>query len=234
MRSRGLLQEAKNGEDLRRLLEGKAVAVDLSIWVVEGQERSLQIEARGGRIWHNYYLLMCFFRAVQFLRYGCLPLGVVEGACPASKERCREPGGSHDKRNEQVALLFKALGCPVLQALGEAEGLCAQLCKQGVVDHVCSTDSDVFPFGADGVVLKTAKASGAWQYVHVCKVQEAFGFGQQGFIALALLAGCDFTRGFDGVGAEKALQCVRGLLRQCDEPSLRERLLEALAGDIPT
>ena len=50
LRSRGLLQEAKNGEDLRRLLEGKAVAVDLSIWVVEGQERSLQIEARGGRI----------------------------------------------------------------------------------------------------------------------------------------------------------------------------------------
>ena len=61
----------------------------------------------------------------------------------------------------------------------------------------------MLPFGADGVVLKTAKASGAWQYVHVCKVQEAFGFGQQGFIALALLAGCDFTRGFDGVGAEK-------------------------------
>ena len=30
LRSRGLLQEAKNGEDLRRLLEGKAVAVDLS------------------------------------------------------------------------------------------------------------------------------------------------------------------------------------------------------------
>ena len=168
LRSRGLLEEAKNGEELRQLLQGKKVAVDLSIWAVEGQERSLQIEAKGGNIWPNYYLLMSFFRAVQFLRYGCLPLGVMEGACPASKERCREPGGSHDKRNEQVALLFKALGCPVLQALGEAEGLCAQLCKQGVVDHVCSTDSDVFPFGADGVALTAAKASGARQYVHVC------------------------------------------------------------------
>ena len=30
LRSRGLLQEAKNGEDLRLLLEGRAVAVDLS------------------------------------------------------------------------------------------------------------------------------------------------------------------------------------------------------------
>ena len=121
----------------------------------------------------------------------------------------------------------------MLKARGEAEGLCAQVSKEGAVDLVCSSDSDVLPFGAEGLVLKTAKASGAWQYVHVRKVQEAFGFGQQGFIALALLAGCDFTRGANGVGAEKALQCVCGLLRQCDEPSLKERLLEALSGDLP-
>ena len=234
LRKRRLLEEAKNGEELRRLLQGKRVAVDLSIWVIEGQERSLQIEARGGRIWPNYYLLLCFFRAVQFLRYGCFPLGVMEGACPASKERCRERGGTHDQHNEQVSLLFRALGCPVLLAQGEAEGLCAQLSKQGAVDLVCSADSDVFAFGADGLVLKTTKSSGAWQYVRVWKVHEAFGFGQHGFIALALLAGCDFTRGFRGVGAEKSLQCVRGLLRQCDEPSLKERLLEALSCDIPT
>ena len=66
LRSRGLLEEAKNGGQLRQLLQGKKVAVDLSIWAVEGQERSLQIEAKGGNIWPNYYLLMCFFRAVQF------------------------------------------------------------------------------------------------------------------------------------------------------------------------
>ena len=88
-------------------------------------------------------------------------------------ERHRERGGSHDQRNEQVALLFKALGCPVLKARGEAEGLCAQMSKEGAVDIVCSSDSDVLPFGAEGLVLKTAKAGGAWQYVYVCKVQEA-------------------------------------------------------------
>ena len=96
MRSRGLLEEAKNGEELRQLLQGKKVAVDLSIWAVEGQERSLQIEAKGGNIWPNYCLLMCFFRAAQLLRYGCLPIGVMEGACPASKKRHRERAGSHD------------------------------------------------------------------------------------------------------------------------------------------
>ena len=64
LRKRGLLEEAKNGEELRRLLQGKRAAVDLSIWVIEGQARSLQIEARGGHIGPNYYLLMCFVRAV--------------------------------------------------------------------------------------------------------------------------------------------------------------------------
>ena len=82
LRKRGLLEAAKNNEDSRRLLEGKTVAVDLSIWVVEGQERSLQIEARGGRIWPNYYLLISLFGTVQFLRYGCFPVGVVESLCP--------------------------------------------------------------------------------------------------------------------------------------------------------
>ena len=81
----------------------------------------------------------------------------------------------------------------------------SQLSKQGAVDLVCSADSDVFAFGADGLVLKTTKSSGAWQYVRVWKVHEALGFGQHGLIALALLAGCDFTRGFRGVGAERAL-----------------------------
>ena len=117
----------------------------------------------------------------------------------------------------------------MLQAQGKAEGLCAQLSKQGAVDLVCSADSDVFPFGAANLVLKTAKANGVWQYVRVCRVQEAFGFNQQGFIALALLGGCDFTRGANGVGAERALRCVRGLLRHGDEVSLKERLLNALS-----
>ena len=40
LRSRGLLREVSDAEELRELLEGKSVAVDLSIWVVEGEARS--------------------------------------------------------------------------------------------------------------------------------------------------------------------------------------------------
>ena len=36
LRARGLVREVSDGEELRELLEGKSVAVDLSIWVVEG------------------------------------------------------------------------------------------------------------------------------------------------------------------------------------------------------
>ena len=161
LRARGLVREVSDGAELRELLECKFVAVDMNIWAVEGETRSKQIVETGGRIWPNYCLLLCFFRIVHFLRLGCRPVGVMEGACPPSKVRKRRRCGEHTQRIDQVAMIFKALGCPVVRARSEAEGLCAQLSRQGVVDAIVSSDSDVFPFGADGVVLKIAKLSSA-------------------------------------------------------------------------
>jgi 5'-3' exonuclease len=48
--------------------------------------------------------------------------------------------------------LLELLGLPVLRAKHEAEGLCAQLEKEGFV-HACLTpDSDVFLYGARHVI----------------------------------------------------------------------------------
>ena len=91
-----------------------------------------------------------------------------------------------------------------------------------------------FPFGVDVVVLKIAKlSSNVWAIAHSLEVQKTLGLGREGFIALAMFAGSDFGQGVNGVGAEKALQCVRGLLRQCDEASLKEKLFDALSKDLP-
>ena len=210
LRSRGLLHDVSDAEELRELLEGKSVAVDLSIWVVEGEARSRKIVETGGRIWPDYVVRLCFFRAVHFLKLGCTPVGVMEGACLSSKVRQGQWCGDHAQRIGQAAMLFKALGCPVLRARSEAEGLCAQLSRQGIVDAVATADSDAFPFGADGVVLEAAKLGSAWQVADVRKVQKALGLCQQGVVALAIFAGCDFTHGVSGVGAETALQYARG------------------------
>lgn len=233
LRSRGLLREVSDDAELRELLEGKAVAIDLSIWVVEGDAQSTKIIGNGGRIRPSFFLLLCFFRVNHFLRLGFRPVGVMEGACPPSKLRRRQRNGEHSQRIDQVAMIFKALGCPVVRARSEAEGLCAQLSRQGVVDAVASADSDAFPFGADGVVLKAAKLGSAWQVADVREVQEALGLSQQGFIALAIFAGCDFTQGASSVGAEKTLRCVRGLQSRCGDGSMQQQLLDLVSGDPP-
>lgn len=41
---------------------------------------------------------------------------------------------------------------PVLRSAGEAEALCAQLNKEGLVDAYITIDSDAFLFGADCVI----------------------------------------------------------------------------------
>ena len=77
----------------------------------------------------------------------------------------------------------------------------------------------MLPFGAHGLVLETAKSSGAWQYVCIRNVHASFGFGQQGFIdaaRLERLAACDPARAFSGVGLGTASRRVRGSLPSSD------------------
>jgi hypothetical protein len=138
-------------------------------------------------------------------------------------------------------MLLRALGCPMYTAPGEAEGLCASLSKHGCVDAIASVDSDVFPFGAEGVILKDtnlASADSAWnlEVVHAHRVRKHLGLSQQGLICLANLAGCDFSEGVTGIGSEKGMRCVRGLRLHCsdgDEANLKETLCRFLDGAIP-
>jgi len=48
--------------------------------------------------------------------------------------------------------LLELLGVPVLKAKGEAEALCAQLNREGLVDACITSDSDAFLFGANCVI----------------------------------------------------------------------------------
>lgn len=43
---------------------------------------------------------------------------------------------------------------PVLKAKGEAEALCAQLNREGVVDACITADSDAFLFGAQCIIKR--------------------------------------------------------------------------------
>lgn len=48
--------------------------------------------------------------------------------------------------------LLELFGVPVLEAKGEAEALCAELNRKGLVDACITADSDAFLFGAKCVI----------------------------------------------------------------------------------
>ena len=236
LQKRGLVRSA-HGAEARELLEGKRIAVDVSCWAVQGSamEHALGQRPVGTRCQH--FLATSFWRVTRYLRLGCSPLAVVEGLCPKAKRRRRDEDGEFQRSVKLVGELFVAMGCPVVSATGEAEECCAKMSSAGLVDAIESSDSDLFPFGATGLLLKSVERESVWsiEYVDVEAVSAAVGFRQQGWIVLAGLAGCDFLpAGCKGVGAEKALHCALALVKHFgDDVLLKDHVAAALDNGLP-
>ena len=233
LRQRGFVWSV-HGAEARELLQGKRIAIDVAFWAVQGDVA----ESVTKRCQH--FLLTSFWRVCRYLRIGAFPFAVLDAPSGASwKQRRRLPDGqfSHDVR--MIKDLFAALGCPTFQASGEAEARCSSMTALGEADAIESGDGDVFAFGASGLLLKSVggDGAGAWslEVVDMDKVSAALGVGQQGWIAIAALSGCDFLPcGADGIGIEKAMQCTRAMLRHCgDEASLSEFMLATLEDGLP-
>lgn len=169
-------------------MEGKVLAIDLSMWIMQaGEQLALiphcnQVEAAAK---------VAFERAIHWLRFGITPVFVIEGLAPAEKKAAQHRrlydsiggegrGGTTNngrinsynnvaaaamgptqfiRSSQQVAAVLEALGLPVMQAPGEAEATCAALCTAGLVDGVASFDGDTLLFGAE-VVYPVVKLSG--------------------------------------------------------------------------
>ena len=232
-RQRGFIRDV-HGAEARELLQGKRIAVDVAFWAVQGDT----IESTTKRC--QYFLLTSFWRVCRYLRVGAFPLAVLDAPSgPNSKRRRRCPDGEFQHNIRLVRELFTAMGCPTIQASGEAEECCAKLTTHGVADAIESGDGDVFAFGATGLLLKSVggDGSGAWslEVVDTEQVSTALGVGQHGWIAIAALAGCDFLpRGAKGIGFERAVQCARAMVRHCgDEASLEQFVLGILEDGLP-
>ena len=233
LRQRGFIREV-HGAEARELLRGKRIAVDVAFWAVQGD----MVESTTKRCQH--FLLTSFWRACRYLRVGALPLAVLDAPSgPNSKGRRRRPDGEFQHNVQLVKELFCALGCPTIEASGEAEECCAKLTRHGFADAIESGDGDVFAFGATGLLLKSVggDGSGAWslEVLDIEQVSAALGVGQRGWIAIAALSGCDFLpHGAKGIGLERAVQCTRAMVRHCgDEASLEQFVLGILKDGLP-
>lgn len=117
---------------------------------------------------------------------------------------------------ENTIPLFEALGCPVVQAPGEAEAQCARMAAEGIVDYAVSQDYDTLLFGAP-VMLQNLNSSSVdhinlqeslttFWYDHLefedrpLDVQEAL----QRLIWTGIMLGSDYNRSPHGVGPVSA------------------------------
>ncbi|CAL7945674.1 unnamed protein product [Xylocopa violacea] len=166
---------------------------------------------------------------------GISPVFVLEGKAPTLKHNtiakrnnirsgfrerktARKGGRSQFNRilNEcKEMLLYMGLAC--VQGHGEAEAMCAYLNEDGLVDGCISQDSDCFLYGAK-VVYRNFCASaqgnrggtgGAVDEYSLEKIERILNLGRNKMIALALLCGCDYDEGLNGVGKEAAMKLFK-------------------------
>eukprot|EP00760_Papus_ankaliazontas_P029687 PhM_4_TR4361/c0_g1_i1/m.74056/K04799/FEN1, RAD2; flap endonuclease-1 len=116
------------------------------------------------------------------------------------------------EQTEDCKKLLRLMGIPVVQAVGEAEAQCVELCRAGKAWAVGTEDMDALTFGAP-VMLRHLNYSqgqdkGIIEY-HMNDVLEGLGLSQKEFIDLCILLGCDYTNKIPGIGPVKAYEGIK-------------------------
>lgn len=116
------------------------------------------------------------------------------------------------------------MGVPVIEAPGEAEAQCAQLCKDNLVYAISTEDMDSLTFATPKLVrhlmAPTSQKVAVMEFDHA-KVLEGLNMTQEQFIDLCILCGCDYTDKIGGIGPVRALQLIQ-------KHGTIEKVLEAL------
>ncbi|XP_050449059.1 flap endonuclease GEN [Cataglyphis hispanica] len=219
-------------------LQGKTIAIDLSGWVVDSQT------IVDNAVQPKMYLRNLYFRTAFLLMQGISPIFVLEGKAPILKHKtiarrndvrngfqerkkaAKKGGRTQFKRvlNECKEML-KFMGIACVQSHGEAEAMCAYLNEDGLVDGCISQDSDCFLYGAKVVYRNFCTSSqgataGSVDVYNMEKIEKTLNIGRNKMIALALLCGCDYNEGLNGVGKEAALK----FFKTVDDENVLQRI----------
>lgn len=124
--------------------------------------------------------------------------------------------------SEDFAILkntLDAFNVPWITAPGEAEVLCAQLCKQGLVKAVMSSDTDILAAHCPIMIKEISKEK---QFICVCfeDVLKGLKLGPEEFTDLCILCGTDFNKNIPKIGPKNAYKLI-----------LKHRRLENIPND---
>ncbi|RNF07934.1 putative DNA repair protein RAD2 [Trypanosoma rangeli] len=113
----------------------------------------------------------------------------------------------------EIVELLECCGIPFVISPHEADAQCAFLSQHRLVDAVFSEDSDVIVHGA-AVVLRGFFAKDRYVVAYRQCDLATCGVDKDVLVALALLLGCDYAEGVDGVSLLEALQIITAFWRQ--------------------
>jgi len=110
---------------------------------------------------------------------------------------------------ELTKKLFKILNIPFYDAPLEAETMCSDLCKRGLVDAVLSEDTDVLAYGSP--IFLTKIDSGKDTCVQLCieEILEELDITYEQFLDLCIMFGCDYNKNIPKVGIETSFKYIK-------------------------
>lgn len=105
--------------------------------------------------------------------------------------------------------LFDILNVPYFQAPTEAETMCSDLCKKGLVEAVLSKDSDVLAYGAPIFLTNIDINTGLCQRVLYENVLEQLDFDSSQFLDFCIMCGTDYNDNIFRIGPKGAYKLMK-------------------------
>lgn len=108
-----------------------------------------------------------------------------------------------------VKKLLDLLSVPHVTAPLEAETLCSDLCKQGLVEGVLTKDSDTFAYGCPTVLTNIDVRAGLCDRVVYDEVLQELGLTSESFLDFCCMCGTDYNKRIPGIGPVKAYNLMK-------------------------
>ena len=116
---------------------------------------------------------------------------------------------------EKIIEIMDAFGIPFFIAKGDGEKLCSMLCREGKVEAVFSTDSDLIALGTPIILNEFPKT----QYKNGKKIEtfsaivfepllSSLQLSYDTFVDLCIMSGCDYNENIPRLGVGKAYKLL--------------------------
>jgi 5'-3' exonuclease len=110
---------------------------------------------------------------------------------------------------ELTKQLFTILDVPFYDAPLEAETMCADICKRGLVDAVMSEDTDVLAYGAPIFLSKVNFIKGKATRIVNAQMLEALELTSPEFLDFCIMCGTDYNKNIPRIGPEKSYKLIK-------------------------